>query len=671
MTAPINGGLRTPSSSPEEQQQFFDDVRQTFESHGLPRFIAKKFYERVSSAYRLKGFTGAQTKFSDIIRHDLRLVELTSQVYTIAPGELPGYLFGGLASDDAYGAVRSLTFRFNALVDGDESDAALLAHDLAEFLCDEVEHLNRTLRDESASELLGVLYSMAAGVTEHFKADPPEWSRFTGNARKKLTTEQLKIAISRMISVRFWSRHFRTFTRRWREHLYIAVGDVRRQRSVICSPQWVQHWLASRKRGREIMAETDLEDEETGETLPLLSAVDASVSNNEKRRAEMMTRVKGMEELAELAELDKLDNLAQGLELDSDYIGLFFTWTAPRQYHAWLETGRRNRKWNGASPRETQHYFTRTFKNCSTALTRRGVDIFGMHITESHHDGTPHWHGILFVRREQEATLREVFEYYANAENCGCSCTSHRPGMQPAQSQLMIKPINKRQGSATAYITKHICRNIEGCAPGGRDKETGRPWTELARHSAAWASLWGIKQFQFIGGPPVSVWRELRKLSDQKKADSVSPVFGELHRAAGGSDWAEYTRLQGGLSTVRKNLTMRTWYQMADEPDECGQYTTIIKGVYLPGTDKAPVATRTRNWKVKQQKTPRQNAKPGFMKNHRKPALTFLTPWTRINNCTMRRKQTVQPVDHPPDLHLKIPIQLELDFGGGTKIESR
>ncbi|ENL8136895.1 replication endonuclease [Salmonella enterica] len=641
MTAPINGGPRT--HSPEEQQRFFDDVRQTFES--LPRFIAKKFTERISSAYRLKGFAGAQEKFSDIIRHDLRLVELTHQVYAIAPGELPGYLFGGLASDNAYGAVRSMTFRFNALVDGDESDAALLAQDLAEFLCDEVEHLNRTLRDESASELLGVLYSMAAGIAEHFKADPPEWSRFTG---KKLTLEQLKIAISKMLSVRFWSRHFRTFTRRWREHLYIAVGDVRRQRSVICSPQWVQHWLASRKRGREIMAETDLEDEETGETLPLLSAVDASVSNNEKRRAEMLTRVKGLEELA------ALDHMSQ----DSDYVALFFTWTAPQQYHAWLETGRRNRKWNGASPRETQRYFTRTFKNFSTALTRRDIHIFGMHVTESHHDGTPHWHGILFVRREQEATLRDVFEGYANAENC----SAHRPGKPPEQSQLMIKPVDKRMGSLTAYITKHICRNLEGCAPGGRNKETGRPWTELARHSAAWASLWGIKQFQFTGGPPVSVWRELRKLSDQKQADSVSPVFGELHHAAGAGDWAEYTRLQGGLPAARKNLTMRTWYQAASEPDECGQYTAIIKGVYLPGTGKAPVATRTRKWKVK---TPRQNVKPGFMKNRRKPALT---PWTRINNCTMRRKQ---PVDHPPDPYLKIPIQMELDFGEMKKGECK
>ncbi|EAX3090377.1 replication endonuclease [Salmonella enterica] len=644
MTTPINGGSRTPSTaSPEEQQKFFDDVRQTFES--LPRFIAKKFNDRISSAYRLKGFAGAQEKFSDIIRHDLRLVELTHQVYAIAPGELPGYLFGGLASDDAYGAVRSMTFRFNALVDGDESDAALLAQDLAEFLCDEVEYLNRTLRDESAPELLGVLYSMAAGIAEHFKADPPEWSRFTG---KKLTPEQLKIAISRMISVRFWSRHFRTFTRRWREHLYITVGDVRRQRSVICSPQWVQHWMASRKRGREIMAETNIEDEETGETLPLLAAVDASVSNNERRRAEMLTRVKGLEELA------ALDRMSQ----DSDYVALFFTWTAPQQYHAWLETGRRNRKWNGASPRETQHYFTRTFKNFSTALTRRDIHIFGMHITESHHDGTPHWHGILFVRREQESTLRDVFEMYANAENCSANRAGKPPEQSP-QSQIMIKPVDRRTGSPTAYITKHICRNLEGCAPGGRDKETGSPWTELARHSAAWASLWGIKQFQFTGGPPVSVWRELRKLSDQKQADSVNPVFGELHRAAGAGDWAEYTRLQGGLPTARKNLTMRTWYQAASEPDECGQYTAIIKGVYLPGTNKAPVVTRTRKWKVK---APRQNAKAGSLRINRKPSLT---PWTRINNCTMRRKQ---PVDHPPDFHLKIPIQLELDFGETKKV---
>ncbi|EHF6858657.1 replication endonuclease [Salmonella enterica subsp. enterica serovar Panama] len=632
------GGPLTPS--PDEQQQFFDDARRAFE--GLPRFIAKKFNDRISSAYHLKGVAGAQTKFSDIIRHDLRLVDLTNQVYTIAPGELPGYLFGGLASDDAYGAVRSMTFRFNALVDGDESDAALLAQDLAEFLCDEVEHLNRTLRDESAQELLGVLYSMAAGVTEHFKAGPPDWNRFTG---KKLSREQLKIAISKMISVRFWSRHFRTFTRRWREHLYIAVGDVRRQRSVACSPQWVQHWLSSRKYGREVMAETDIEDEETGEVMSLLDVVSGSVSDAEKRRAEMMTRVKGMEDLSGMGRAASEQN----------YTGLYFTWTAPSQYHAWLATGRRNRKWNGASPRETQQYFTRLFKNFSTALSRKGIHPFGIRISESCHDGTPHWHGLLFVREDQEAAFRDLFGEYANTENLTLA-GNHR---SRAVSQLMIRRMEEKKGGAVTYITKNIGKNIEGCAPGGTDPETGRPYTEVARNTTAWASLWGIKQFQFIGGPPVSVWRELRRLSDQKKADSVAPVFGDLHRAADGGDWAEYTRLQGGLLTTRKNLTMRAWYKPGEEPDECGQYTAIIKGVYLQGSNKAPVATRTRKWKVR---TLRQNTKAGSLRINRKPALT---PWTCVNNCIMGRKQ---PEDHPPDPYLKIPIQLELDFGEMKKV---
>ncbi|HCM1914634.1 TPA: replication endonuclease [Salmonella enterica subsp. salamae serovar 28:r:e,n,z15] len=639
MTTPITGGPRT--FSPEGQQQFFDDVRQTFAD--LPRFIAKKFNDRVSSAYHLKGFAGAEAKFSDIIRHDLRLVALTNQVYSIAPGELPGYLFGGLASDDAYGAVRSMTFRFNALVDVDESDATLLAQDIVAFLYGEVEHLNRTLQGKDAVTLAGVLYNMAAGVAEHFKAEPPEWGRFTA---KKLTLEQLKVAISKMLSVRFWSRHFRTFSRRWREHLYISVGDVRRQRSVICSPQWTQHWLASRKRGREIMAECDIEDEETGETLNLLDVVNGSVSDGEKRRAEMMARVKGLEELSGMS----------GTASEQNYIGLYFTWTAPSQYHAWLASGHRNHKWNGASPRESQQYFTRTFKKLGTALSRRGIQPFGIRIAESCHDGTPHWHGLLFVPEDQESDFRDIFEVYANAE----SLTKMGRRQHARLSHLDIRRMDEKKGGAVAYITKNIGKNIEGCAPGGTDPETGRPYTEVARNTTAWASLWGIRQFQFVGGPPVSVWRELRRLSDQKKADSIAPEFGEIHRAADGGDWAEYTRLQGGVLATRKKLTMRAWYKSSEEPDECGQYTAILKGVYLQAGNTRPVATRTRKWKVKPSW---QNVKSGSLTSSRKPALT---PWTCVNNCIMGRKQ---PSDPPPDPYQKIPIQLEIDFGEQKKMQ--
>lgn len=629
---------KTGKSQPdkEKEHQFFDELSEAFTY--LPRFVSRKLTERVISAYQIKGYEGACIKFHEITRRDLPVIVGTHHEYSIKPNELPGYLFGGLASDDALGAIRSMSYRFNVLPDGEEEDIQLLAQDLARYLRVEMEYLSSTLDSEDVEAAAGAIYSMAAGVAEHFHMTPPEWKRFIN---RKATLQQLVIAISQMMSERYWLRNLRHYTRRWQEHLYIALGGVRRQSSPYCSQGWVQRWLASRNSGRQIMKETNVIDEDTGEEVDLLTLVDNSISNVEKRRAELITRVKGLEQLAQF------DGVAQ----EQGYKGLFFTWTAPGRYHPWLASGHRNRKWNGASPRKTQQYFTRTWKQLNSALKRAGVHIFGLRISQPHHDGTPHWHGMLFVHEEQADKLLQIFRYYADREDSD-ELTRYRATGK--NTHLDITSIDESKGSVTAYITRHIGMNIEGCASGGLDKETGQPYTVLARNASAWASLWGIKQFQFVGSSPVSVWRELRRFNDQKKADDIAPIFGEMHRAADKGDWAAYVRLQGGPFITRKSLTIRPWYKRSEEPDECGQFSAIIKGVYLPGTDKAPVATRIRKWKVR---SPQQNAKPGSLKINRKSALT---PWTCVNNCIMRRKQ---PADRPQDLHLKIPIQLELDFG--------
>ncbi|HAO0321306.1 TPA: replication endonuclease [Escherichia coli] len=642
MSAPVNGGFRTPT--PEEEQQFFDDVRQAF-IH-LPRFIAQRLSRRVVSAYHVKGYSGARAMFAGIMQHDVPVLERTQKQYIINPDELPGYIFGGLASDDAYGVVRSLSWRFNVLMDGDEGDVRLLAQDISLYLLGEMEHLDALLAGEDSGAASGAFYAMAAGLVEHFRQEPPEWKRFTC---RKLSLEQVMVAISRMMSERYWMGCLLPYVRRWREHLNIAVGEVRRQTSPHCSYERVQQWLAGRQRGREIMASTDVEDEDTGERFNLLDFVNNSVSDNEKRRAEMMTRVKGLENLA------KFDGVAQ----EQGYTGLFFTITPPSEYHAWLMSGHRNRKYNGASPREAQQYFTGMWRRISSTLRRKGINIFGLRVSEPHHDGTPHWHGVLFVHEEHEKQLREILEDYANraahSGRAGGNACIRRPGYK---SHLEIKRIDEDLGSATAYIAKHIGMNLDGCAPGGTNQETGHPMVVTARHACAWASLWGIKQFQFIGSAPVSVWRELRRFNNQAHADRISPQLGELHRAANGGDWQTYTRLQGGLFTTRDGLTLRAWYRLSDEPDECGRFSSAIRGVYLPGKSMPPVMTRTRSWKI----TRRNDVKPGSLKKHRKPALT---PWTRVNNCIMSKKQ---PVVHPPDPYLKIPIQLELDFGEAKKL---
>ncbi len=487
-----------------------------------------------------------------------------------------------------------------------------LAWEISRFITESYENASTCFaeqlpKDENeARKRLVDIYTLIAGLTIQAGTNAPYWQQFT-KGRKKPTDDQLCSGLLRMMSDKWWYSRLKRMRDIRAEHLAIAVGQVQKAASSYVSRSALREWNEQKRLNWEFIKEFDLENNQ-GERVSLEEMVLASVANPSVRRCELMVRMRGFEDLAD----------------ELGCVGEFYTITAPSKYHAVHSGGGFVSNWNGSNPRDTQQYLCKVWAKIRAAYSRAGINVFGFRVVEPHHDGTPHWHLLLFVRPEHVEELRDIFCYYARIED-----SEELQSQEALKARFHVEPIDRERGSATGYIAKYISKNIDGYAlDDDIDDETGEKIKDMAKAVSAWASRWRIRQFQQVGGAPVTVWRELRRLpGDEQILPDVD--MDNVRFAADIGNWYAYTEFQGGPLVARKDLTVRLSYEITEQGNAYGEDIQRIAGIYSPRLgDASSYITRDVKWQL----VPKFDSQPkggGLVF----PG-AFSAPWSSVNNCT-------------------------------------
>ncbi|HCH3686414.1 TPA: replication endonuclease [Vibrio parahaemolyticus] len=507
---------------------------------------------------------------------------------------------------------------------------------------------------------------VAKFVTNTFGVKPP---------RKYKDQSELSALqdISKLISEKWWCGRLNKIRKIMREHLAIAMGQVSSKASPYASWDCVREHQEQQTANYEYIKQCQLLDEETGEEADLWDMVKKSVANPAIRRHELMVRCRGCEDI--------------GNELGLQ--GLFLTLTTPAKYHNSYKKGGFIGHWNGASPRDAQTYLNNVWQRIRAKLGRKEIRWFGVRVAEPHHDGTPHWHLLIWVKPEDKEAVTEIFVDYATKED------KHelfdKQGKFDHSARCDVGEIDPEKGTATGYIAKYISKNIDGFAMDDEvSDETGKSVKDMAKNVSAWKSRWNIRQFQFFGGAPVTTYRELRRFANQNKKafmeylfmqervdlltiysmlqrDLVGPikpsklitneelmkVIGDSYqartksedasitdtlKAADHGNWQGYIMGQGGPFVKREDLLIVNSYEVLPFASPHGEDVRKIEGFATP---EETIKTRTKVWTIQKKSKVNDEAKACALGSEATAFGASGSSRSSVNNCTEPEKVQV------------------------------
>lgn len=439
--------------------------------------------------------------------------------------------------------------------------------------------------------------------------------------------------IARAVNQSWWARQIRVEHKRRFEHNAIQLGFTSKLRDPYISRESALRQAQYNLENQKLLESVTLTNGRDEFTVAELAS--KGTANKAIRRGELMTRIRGFEEIANAC----------------GHVGQFWTITCPSEFHS---VGGTNKNYNGATPRQAQAYLVHVWAVIRSALHRQGLRVYGFRIAEPHTDGCPHWHMLFFVgptvqpktwhppmvtahiqRTPVEAARRvgRIVTLYARAWH------PHEKGAK--ENRIKLVRIEAGKGTAAGYIAKYVSKNIDGAGVGDHKTfENGETYTIVpdmfgneeitpSQRVTYWSQVWGIRQFQQIGGAPIGVWRELRRI----KAETVAQASAEIKTAwqavqsiKGGAeiakqaDFAAYVMAQGG-PLVGRGALIKIEARDAEVDGRYGRYEAKKPvGVYAVSRPNQVYESVRYTWTVK----------PGGAG----VGVAFDLPWTGVNNCT-------------------------------------
>lgn len=457
---------------------------------------------------------------------------------------------------------------------------------LAQDMSEKCSHIHLKISDESRA------YLECKKLTIQYDIQPPLPKNFCN---------QLSPCLKRLGCETWWKRNLVSKQRLIAESVIRDLQQVHNHKTPYCSTFTLQRRRQQKRSNRDFLeSQTAINQNDQEYSLAELS--DLSVSNPSILRTELIVRLKGFEAVAK----------------DAGHNGIFITLTTPSRFHRMTKITVNNKvvkvipnkKYAELSPRDAQNYLTQLWGKIQAKLGRENIKPYGFRVAEPHHDGTPHWHFMLFIQPKQSDELIKIFQRWALQD------TPDEPGADKHRLKVEhirsgINPKTGKEYSATGYLIKYICKNIDGYGINNSEKAAEKVGCldqdpiKAAERIEAWARANRIRQFQQIGGPSVTVWRELRRLKEQEH------FLEDIRSAAHDSDWAKFIDLMGGPDKKRKDYQgiAKPLYALSEKLDrDSGEIKKVTHTVYGDEAKERVVGllitgitvlSRTHIWEIK------------------------------------------------------------------------